>query len=1399
MNRSPHPRLPLRHPLSLALTLALAPALAFGAPPLPGDTLPTGFNRVRGAVDTPVVNGNAMTIHQSSKGAIIDWGGFSIGRDASVTFQQPGADSVTLNRVTGNDLSQIAGSLTANGRIFLTNPNGVLFGAGASVNVGGLVASTLGVADNDDFMRRVADGSGFAFTAGGATSAGVDNAGRITAAHGGGIALLSQGPVANSGTLRADGGSVAMGVGREISLDIGGDGLTRLVIKQGSWLAPGADGSPATAIANSGSVQADGGRVELRAATGGGSATIAQSGLVRARSLQNRNGHIVLAGDAGTTVIAGGRIDADAAQAGAGGGRIDVSGRNILLDHDAVLSANGSRGGSVHVDADRAVAMAGDARVEADATTGNGSGGAITLYGHQTLRAHGTLSARGAGTGSGGAIETSGGGLDTRGIAVDVGGGAHAGSWLLDPYNVTILPGPANGSLPTNPFEPVGASLIYDGDINNALNGNADVTITTGTAGTAVGFIRLGDTAGPVNIERTSPGPAVTFTLQANAWIDTGANGGFIGSTGNGGPLNVVFNSNANGAMADSGYISLSALTVATQGGNVLLSGGTDPATGFASGGGSNFYSGVRLSQVNIDTRRGDGNDGSVVMRGETTTNLGYGGNAGAYLLGVDIATGNGDIDVTGRGNDDNYGVLLADEPTTGTDSSLATTGGDIRLTGFSDGQQFGNGVDAVLIDGADLVSGSGNIDVRGRLDDATTPNNADEAIHLGNPGAQADVITSTSGDVLLSGWSNSGASIYIARVNAGSGNIILRAHNDSGNPTLGVVEGSRLATSGVINVRPGGIDTDGALIETPDDPIHIGNEVAGSLSFPTNDLQIAADTLVIGSNVQAGDISVDAPNVYGTSLSLVTDSGDITLLGAVDVGAGTLALVSASGAITQLDGGIITAQSLLARSGSGDVLLDNDANQVAADTVAGGGGNFTFHNGGDVGIGNVAATGFDAGTDTPLALAASGIAASAAVFVRSVNGNLLLNAPVAGASADLVAGPTGLFLNPGANTIQATDWRVWTSTWVGENRGGVAGSGTLPNLYGCSYGTTCTSGITIPATGHHFVYVARPTANVDLGNVTREYGLPDTDIAYTVGGLVFADDLPANIVTGTLTTPATQASNVGNYPVNGTFTSPAGYLVTVTPGTLAITPATLTYLADPFSRMYGDPNGILGGAVTGFRNGDTLATATTGTPGFSSPADTGSNVGQYAINGAGLAAQNYVFVQAAGNATALTITPAPLTYIADPRTRYVGTQDDGFTGTLAGFRNGDTLDTATEGTLQFDSPAGFDSPMGQYGIFGSGLSALNYTFVQADGNAVALTILPPVQSYTLDVVRDTPTTYVYDRNFGPMPVCPALDLLGDTRSQDGDNLAREWSRVRSRPNLSNCVSPKRENGCSSF
>ena len=122
---------------AVALALGLR-AVAVEAQSLPGGALPTGGN-VAGGQASISQSGAAMRIDQASARAAIDWQSFNIGAQASVTFSQPSASAIALNRVLGASGSEILGRLSANGQVFLVNPNGILFGRGAQVDAGGLL------------------------------------------------------------------------------------------------------------------------------------------------------------------------------------------------------------------------------------------------------------------------------------------------------------------------------------------------------------------------------------------------------------------------------------------------------------------------------------------------------------------------------------------------------------------------------------------------------------------------------------------------------------------------------------------------------------------------------------------------------------------------------------------------------------------------------------------------------------------------------------------------------------------------------------------------------------------------------------------------------------------------------------------------------------------------------------------------------------------------------------------------------------------------------------------------------------------------------------------------------------------------------------------------------------
>ena len=129
----------------LIFLMSYFPALLFA--------LPQDGQIVAGNGNIQQPNSQNMVINQSSNQMITNWQGFNIGQSESVQFNQPGSNSVALNRVIGQDPTAILGKLNANGQIFITNPSGVFFGPNSIINVGSLMATSLQISDHEVRFR----------------------------------------------------------------------------------------------------------------------------------------------------------------------------------------------------------------------------------------------------------------------------------------------------------------------------------------------------------------------------------------------------------------------------------------------------------------------------------------------------------------------------------------------------------------------------------------------------------------------------------------------------------------------------------------------------------------------------------------------------------------------------------------------------------------------------------------------------------------------------------------------------------------------------------------------------------------------------------------------------------------------------------------------------------------------------------------------------------------------------------------------------------------------------------------------------------------------------------------------------------------------------------------------
>ena len=278
-----------------------------------------------------------MTVNQDSKRLAIDWSGFDIANDERVTFRQPDKDSVALNRVVGDAASVIDGTLSGNGHVYVINPNGVLFGKNASVDVGSLVASTARISDSD--MTNFANADGITMAIPEDSSAKVINAGTIRAE--GGLVVLHAAEVENSGTITNPKGTTALAAARNLSLSADTAGKINFTV----------DGALAKAKAlNSGMLKADGGYLVMTARSAGDvmSTVVNNTGTMEAKTLrQNEKGEILLDGGDNGIVELNGTLDASGMEAGQSAGSIKAIGAETHVEDGATLHAIGAVDGGL--------------------------------------------------------------------------------------------------------------------------------------------------------------------------------------------------------------------------------------------------------------------------------------------------------------------------------------------------------------------------------------------------------------------------------------------------------------------------------------------------------------------------------------------------------------------------------------------------------------------------------------------------------------------------------------------------------------------------------------------------------------------------------------------------------------------------------------------------------------------------------------------------------------------------------------------------------------------------------------------------------------------------------------------------------------------------------------------
>jgi len=951
-------------------------------------------------------NGANTTIIQTSDKLALNWQSFSIAKGETVNFLQPGASAVALNRVVGNSASAIYGALNASGKVFLINPNGILFAPGAQVNVGSLVASTLKLSDADFLKGK------YNFSTNGSGT--VINQGTIKTTDGGYVAFLGN-QVGNEGVIVANKGSVALAAGNAATLDFTGDGLINLSVSQEAIDAQ---------AANSGLVQADGGLVVMTAKAAGNltGTVINNSGIIRAQSIEERNGKIVLDGGSSGVVSVSGTLDASGKTTGLTGGTVKVLGNEVSLTSTAKLDVSGDQGGGTALiggayqgdsseKSASATTVETGATITADAIT-NGDGGQVVVWANDTTKFAGAITARGGSvSGNGGSVETSGKKTLQVGDAASVNTLATngtTGNWLLDPYNLIISSG---GDSTSSGFTASGDNSVVNVTTLTDALATTSVTILTGSGGSQAGDITVaaavnwsGNTtltlnaANNININNAITingtgglslvsGNDIAITNSAITYNGSGASAvelkagrtitltdAIIQSTA--GALDVTLSA----GLTTPGEIKLlkssTGSKIISQGGDILLGGAVTGGVLSAMNGTS---SGIRI--INSQLESGTGN---IELKSED-------GFQGIVLTDSKLTTTTGNILLEGSSSSGSPSKGISMQGTISRDDMAITTqGGNITILGSSGGGTDWGNYGLWIIKTLIQTSGNGAVTLEGTAGAGTNVANGQ---NMGIKMINDSLIQTVNGAISLTGTGaastaegfNYGIWLYDSALKStGTGNIQLQGTGGSGgNYNFGVaIDKSTAGTGSSVTTNSGSITITGTggadgidrrgFYSVNDTTI---TSTSGNISLTgtgTNSLGYALTNRSVVTTGGMGTISLIGRAVSGlggsvsSTGSLTTDKqaitiiadGNITLNGNINAGTtlnntgGVITLQSNGGTVTDTTGITIAADGLVLKGVGASHVLD-DANYIigrlAADT-----GSITFVQTGGISIDTV-------------------------------------------------------------------------------------------------------------------------------------------------------------------------------------------------------------------------------------------------------------------------------------------------------------------------------------------------------------------------------------------------------------------------------------------------------------
>jgi len=426
--------------------------------------LPENAQINSGMADFNNPNSNTLTINQHSQNLSTNWDSFNIAGNETVNFIQPTNHSIALNRVVGGNASQIMGNLNATGQVFLINPQGIFFSQSAQINVGGLLATTLDISEQDFANNQ------FQFSGDGNGGEIINNG--TLKAHSGGTIALAAPIIINNGEIQADDGKVHLQSADGILVEFS-DGEIGIAADATAWQGM---------IDNQGVISAEGGIVMLNANTHDSLylSVVNNDGIVRATSLATTMGEVNIAVTDGD-IVNNGVIDVSAVDENTVGGNISVQGQRFAqlgqLHADGMGNGNG---GTVDVHTTEELLISHDAYSSANAGAGIGNGGELIFFsdGATAFTSSATIEARGGQTqGDGGFVEVSGtqhvgvsGIVDTRAY------NGLNGTFLIDPTNIEIV----SGSIDSNGTFGIGGTWTTQNNLTSQI-GTDNITTTLAT------------------------------------------------------------------------------------------------------------------------------------------------------------------------------------------------------------------------------------------------------------------------------------------------------------------------------------------------------------------------------------------------------------------------------------------------------------------------------------------------------------------------------------------------------------------------------------------------------------------------------------------------------------------------------------------------------------------------------------------------------------------------------------------------------------------------------------------------------------------------------------------------------------------------------------------------------